>query len=160
MSSPYKIPERINSIVIVGCTICYFGFMLLAAAQDSYWIKILYGIGFGIIMIPVYSLIHEAEHGILYHNRWWNQFLGRYLCCLYIAPFSFFRHCHLKHHKKNRTDEEIWDLYYEHQDKRLRYGNLYLMMMGIGYFMIWLSVIVFAFYPNLVNHKIFYSHHH
>lgn len=154
----YKIPQKINIIVIVSCTVLYFGLLFLASATGSFWLKLLIGAGFGIMMIPVYSLIHEAEHSMLFHNRWWNQFMGRYLCCLFIAPFSFFRHCHLKHHKKNRTDEEIWDLYYEHQDKKLRYGNLYLMMVGFGYLALVLSVIVFAFAPNLVNHRVFRSH--
>jgi fatty acid desaturase len=154
----YSIPAKINCTIIVACSALYFFLLHSAANTDSFGWKLLLGLAFGVIMIPVYSLIHEAEHGNLYPNRWWNAFLGRWLCCLFIAPFTFFRHCHLKHHKKNRTDEEIWDLYYEHQDKWLRYGNLYLMMIGVGYFALWLSVLVFAFIPGFVNHPVLRRH--
>jgi fatty acid desaturase len=108
-------------------------------------------------MVPVYSLIHEAEHNILHPAGRINNVLGRWLCALFISPFTFFKHCHLKHHKKNRTDEEMWDLYYEHQDKWKRYGTLYGMMIGFGYFSLWLAVLLFAFAPRLIYSKFFYS---
>lgn len=158
MSTAYSIPVKINSIIIITCSSLYFGLLYAASITEPVVWKLLLGIAFGIVMIPVYSLIHEAEHGNLYPNRWWNTFFGRWLCCLFIAPFTFFRHCHLKHHKKNRTDEEIWDLYYEHQNKWLRYGNLYLMMIGFGYLALWLSVFVFALFPGFVHHPILRSH--
>jgi fatty acid desaturase len=119
---------------------------------------ITYGFLFAIVMIPVYSLIHEAEHNILHPNIWWNNFLGRWLCCLFIVSFSFFRHCHFRHHKKNRTDIEIWELYFEHQVKWKRYGNLYLMMIGLGYLSLWLSVLLFSFAPSLLYVGFFQKH--
>src|SRR4029077_7548317 len=122
------------------------------------FLKLLLGLAFGIIMIPVYSLMHEAAHNALHPSARWNAFLGRWLCCLFIVSFNFFRHCHLKHHKKNRTDEEMWDLYYEHQNKWLRFGNLYLMMMGFGYLAIWLSLLLFAIAPRLVFSSLFKKH--
>jgi fatty acid desaturase len=109
-------------------------------------------------MVPVYSLIHEAEHGLINSNESVNTLLGLWLSTLFIAPFTFFKHCHLKHHKKNRTDEEMWDLYYEHQDKRKRYGTLYGMMIGLGYFSMWLAVVLFAFAPRLIYSDFFRSH--
>ena len=121
-------------------------------------IKLLLAVAFGIMMIPVYSLMHEAAHSTLHPKQLANLFWGRWLCCMFIVSFNFFRHCHLKHHKKNRTDEEMWDLYYEHQNKWLRYGNLYGMMIGTGYFALWLSIILFAFAPGLVNSKLFKKH--
>ena len=124
----------------------------------SAWIFI-YGFLFAIIMIPVYSLIHEAEHNILVPKRLVEQFFaGRWLCCLFIVSFSFFRHCHLRHHKKNRTDIEMWELYYEHQVKWKRYGNLYLMMLGLAYFSLWLSVILFSLAPSLLHIGFFQKH--
>lgn len=158
MTKTYTIPAKINITVIIACSTLYFILLHAASGTNSIGLKLLLGLAFGVMMIPVYSLIHEAEHGNLYPNKKLNIFCGRWLCCLFIAPFTFFRHCHLKHHKKNRTDEEIWDLYYEHQDKWLRYGNLYLMMLGCAYLALWLSVIVFAFVPGFVNHKILRNH--
>src|SRR6187397_414803 len=154
----YKIPGKINMIILLVCSCAYFTLLWAASHVDHYGWVVLMGVLFAFIMVPVYSLIHEAEHGILHSNKRINDLMGRWLSTLFIAPYTFFRHCHLKHHKKNRTDEEMWDLYYEHQSKKLRYGNLYLMMAGFGYLALWLSVLLFAIAPGLVNSVLFKKH--
>lgn len=154
----YRIPVFTNSAIIACCTGLYFFLMWKASHLSNPWWLIPIAIAFAIIMIPVYSLIHEAEHGILYADKKINYLGGVHLCNLFIAPFTFFRHCHLNHHKHNRTDLEMWDLYYEHQNLFLRYGNLYLMMIGFGYVMLPISVILSAIYPPLLFSKIFTSH--
>jgi fatty acid desaturase len=154
----YKIPDRINITITVLCSFAYFVLLWTASQVHHYGWVLLCGFLFAFIMVPVYSLIHEAEHGIVHSNELVNNITGRWLCILFIAPFTFFRHCHLKHHKKNRTDEEMWDLYYEHQDKLKRYGTLYGMMIGLGYFSMWLAVLLYAIAPRLIYSRFFYSH--
>src|SRR6476660_2068890 len=144
MTEAYSIPSKINILIIVICSVLYFVLMYAGSHTHPIGLKLLLGLAFGIVMIPVYSMMHESAHNALHPAYRWNVFLGRWLFCLFVVPFTFFRHCHLKHHKKNRTDEEMWDLYYDHQNKWLRYGNLYLMMIGFGYLALWLSVILFA----------------
>jgi fatty acid desaturase len=158
MTELYPIPAKINGLLIILCTALYFFLLYAGVHTHPIGYKLLLGLAFAIVMIPVYSLMHESAHNALHPNPAWNIYLGRWLCCLFIFSFSFFRHCHLKHHKKNRTDEEMWDLYYEHQNKWLRHGNLYLMMIGFGYMACWLSVILFAIAPGLVNAPLFKKH--
>ena len=107
----YKIPGKINMIILLVCSCAYFTLLWAASHVDHYGWVVLMGVLFAFIMVPVYSLIHEAEHGILHSNKRINDLMGRWLSTLFIAPYTFFKHCHLKHHKKNRTDEEMWDLY-------------------------------------------------
>jgi fatty acid desaturase len=154
----YKIPNKINLAITTVCSCGYFILLWTASHVNGYGWVLLCGFLFAVIMVPVYSLIHEAEHDIINSNGKINDFMGRWLSTLFIAPYTFFKHCHLKHHKKNRTDEEMWDLYYEHQDKIKRYGNLYGMMIGIGYFSMWLAVLLYAFAPGLIYTRFFYSH--
>ncbi|MEO8764986.1 MAG: fatty acid desaturase [Ginsengibacter sp.] len=158
MSETYPVPVKINIFIIVACSLFYFLLIYAGSHAHTTAVKFLVGLAFGIVMIPVYSLMHESAHNALHSSRRWNVILGRWLCCLFIVSFTFFRHCHLKHHKKNRTDEEMWDLYYEHQNKWLRYGNLYVMMIGVGYFALWLSVVLFAIAPRLVTSSLFKKH--
>jgi fatty acid desaturase len=158
LSDQYKIPNRINIIITVVCSGAYFVLLWTASHVHHYGWVLLCGFLFAVVMIPVYSLIHEAEHNILHSNERVNEWMGRWLCTLFIAPYTFFKHCHLKHHKKNRTDEEMWDLYYEHQHKLKRYGNLYGMMIGLGYFAVWLAVLLYALAPGLVYSRLFTSH--
>jgi fatty acid desaturase len=158
MEEPYPIPVKLNVSLIVGCSLLYFLLLYTGSLVPEIEIKVLLGFVFAIVMIPVYSLIHEAAHHTLHPSPSWNTFLGRWLCCLFVVSFIFFRHCHLKHHKKNRTDSEMWDLYYKHQNRWARYGNLYLMMIGFGYLALWLSVILFAIAPKAVNSTLFKKH--
>lgn len=136
----------------------FFLLFIMGNHVHEWWIKLFLAVVFGYLMIAVYSLMHEAAHNTLHTNSSVNTFLGRWLCCLFITSFTFYRHCHLKHHKKNRTDDEMWDLYYEHQNKWLRHGNLYLMMVGFGYLAIWLSVLIFLFFPKLITSSFFKKH--
>jgi len=154
----YFIPARLNIFIIAVCTIAFFSLFIAGTYFHQLWIRLLLGLAFGIIMIPVYSLMHEAAHSTLHQSAKLNSFLGRWLCNMFMISFTFYRHCHLKHHKKNRTDDEMWDMYYEHQNKLLRYGNLYLMMIGFGYLAIWLSIILFAISPRLVISAVFKKH--
>ena len=158
MAEFYPIPAKTNIAISLLCTVFYALLFYAGIHTHTFSYKLLLALAFGIIMIPVYSLMHEAAHNTLHPKSSLNIFWARWLCCLFIVSFHFFRHCHLKHHKKNRTDEEMWDLYYEHQNKWLRYGNLYVMMIGAGYLALWLSVILFAFAPGLVNSKLFKRH--
>ena len=153
----YKIPDRINMVITILCTCAYIALLWTASHVHDYRWVLLCGFLFAVIMVPVYSLIHEAEHGIINSNEAVNDSMGRWLSILFIAPYTFFKHCHLKHHKKNRTDEEMWDLYYEHKDKLKRYGTLYGMMIGIGYFSMWLAVVLYAFAPGLIYTRFFNS---
>ena len=158
MSESFPIPARLNFVIVIGCTLVFFLLFFVGAHLTQWWTKLLSACAFGLTMIPVYSLIHEAAHNTLHTNSAVNKFLGRWLCCLFITSFTFYRHCHFKHHKKNRTDEEMWDLYYEHQSKWQRHGNLYLMMVGFGYLAIWLSVLIFLFFPKLITSTFFKKH--
>lgn len=158
VTDQYKIPNRTNLIIAILSSCAYFALLWTSSHVNNYGWVLLCGFLFAVIMVPVYSLIHEAEHGIINSNEGANDMMGRWLSTLFIAPYTFFKHCHLKHHKKNRTDEEMWDLYYEHQDKLKRYGTLYGMMIGLGYFSMWLAVLLYAIAPGLIYTRFFYAH--
>jgi hypothetical protein len=61
----YLIPNTINLIVVSVCSILYFALLIIASRQtNGYWLFFISFL-FGVVMIPVYTLIHEAEHNIL-----------------------------------------------------------------------------------------------
>ena len=158
MKDQFKIPAKLNIFIIIICVGLYFFIFQVGSRTPEIGLKLLLGLAFGVTMIPVYALMHESAHNTLHPKNKWNTFLGQVLSTLFVISFHFFRHCHLRHHQKSRTDEEMWDLYYEHQNKWLRYGNLYLMMIGFGYFSIWLTIIIFTISPSLIKAKIFKKH--
>ena len=157
-ANDYAIPVGTNLAIIVVCSILYFVLLYAGSHAETVVGTIGYGVVFAVVLIPVYSLIHEAAHTLLHPSPRWNDWLGRWLCSLFIVSLTFFKHCHLRHHTKNRTDIEMWDLYLEHQQKWKRYGNLYLMMVGLGACALWLSVVMYALAPSLVSCGVLQRH--
>jgi fatty acid desaturase len=150
----YPIPARTNTAIIFLCTFLHCA-LLWIGSQVNGWQLILTALFFAINLIPIYSLVHEAEHGVLMPDKKWNYIGGLFLSFLFIAPFSFIRKCHLNHHKHNRTDYEMWDLYYEHQSRWGRQGYFYLVRMGLEWLMILLAIVLFCILPRLVFSKLF-----
>ncbi len=75
---------------------------VLLIPMSPYW---------GLLLVPLvfttpalWSLIHEAIHGILHPTDAVNDGLGRGLSVLFGAPFRVLRLGHLMHHRFNRTD--------------------------------------------------------
>ena len=157
-SPRYPIPVVANIVAVGTCSAIYF--LLLYTASRATTTAGVVGVAlfFAAIMIPIYSLIHEAEHDMLVPGARWNDILGRWLCALFGVSFAFLRHCHMRHHKKNRTDNELWDHYLSHQVKWKRRCNLYLMLSGSSYLLLWLSVVLFALAPSLVYRGLFQRH--
>ena len=64
----YKIPNKTNLIITILCSVAYFALLFIASHVDHYAWVLVCGFLFAIVMVPVYSLIHEAEHGIIHSN--------------------------------------------------------------------------------------------
>ncbi len=59
LTEQYKIPDKINLVITVLCSGAYFTLLWLASHVDHYGWVLLCGFLFAVIMVPVYSLIHE-----------------------------------------------------------------------------------------------------
>jgi len=153
----YPIPYKTNMTIAAICTALLIMLQRNSSLTSNPWLFALEAVAFGILFIPVYSLIHEAEHGLALPGRKSNYWLGVFLSMLFMAPFTFIQKCHLNHHRHNRTDYEMWDLYYEHQNKFRRRIYLYIVMIGFEWLMLPLAVIIFAIYPRLAFSRFFTS---
>src|SRR5881394_3445315 len=95
-----QIPGRLNAMIIV-CQLAALGGFLFAASRVQSWRGILLlALGFGILLNSMYAIIHEAEHGILFPDRRWNDAAGSVLALFFPAPFHLIRQGHLGHHMR------------------------------------------------------------
>jgi len=104
-------------------------------------------------MNSVYSTIHEAEHAILFPNRFWNDLVGAFMALFFPAPFHLIRQGHLGHHFRNRSDDEAFDLYFEGDHRLWRCLVLYGILSGCYWIVVVLGNIVFLFFPFAANKK-------
>src|SRR4051794_39421429 len=98
------IPATLNALILVGQLIALSACFVAAARIRGFWPVAALAIAFGVLMNSVYSIIHEAEHAILFPRRRWNEACGAVMALFFPAPFHLLRQGHLGHHMRNRSD--------------------------------------------------------
>src|SRR5688500_5201517 len=106
------IPDRLNTVLVAGVVSAAIGLLYLASHASQWWAILGVGIIFSYVLLTGYALLHEATHGNLHSSSRWNYWLGVAAGAFFPVPFSMVRTTHQGHHLRNRTDFEMFDLYY------------------------------------------------
>ena len=80
-----------------------------ASRAEAWWLCLALGIVFSFVNNTLFSLLHEAVHGVLHPSRAVNDASGWVLAAFFPIGFAFQRVVHLGHHRRNRTDAELFD---------------------------------------------------
>ncbi len=154
-SVKYPIPQRRNVAIVIaqiaavaGC--CWW------ARNASGWAELL-GLAtvFGVLMNSVYSVIHEAEHGILLNDRRLNDATGVGMALLFPAPFHLIRQGHLGHHVRNRSDDEAFDYIFPGEHPAWKRLQLYGIITGFYWAIVALGNVVVMLAPFTLVRKNF-----
>jgi len=135
---------------------------ILACSLDVYLLKtastvrtwqglVVCAIAFSFVNNTVFSLLHEAVHKTAHENQAINDWIGRVTAAFFPTGFTFQRACHLSHHRHNRTDHEMFDSYYPHDNKFLKYLQLYFVIIGVYWTNPPTGALIYLFYPRLFN---------
>jgi fatty acid desaturase len=142
-----KIPDRLNLAILLAQLAAIGVCAVTAKHVESGWALAALALAFGIVMNSVYSIIHEAEHAMLFSNRRWNDFAGVGMALFFPAPFHLIRQGHLGHHLRNRSDDEAFDFYFDGDHKVWRILVWYGILTGFYYVVVVLSNVVFLVLP-------------
>jgi fatty acid desaturase len=148
-----KIPVRLNVVIILAQLAAIACCCAASARVRDGWELLGLALVFGVVMNSVYSIIHEAEHAMLFPNRWWNDAAGAFMALFFPAPFHLIRQGHLGHHFRNRSDDEAFDFYFDGEHRLWRYLVLYGILTGCYWIVVVLGNVVFLFFPFAVNKK-------
>jgi fatty acid desaturase len=129
------LPHRANLALSALYAALAIGLLAAGARVDALWLPAI-AIAFGVVMNGVYSLIHEAEHGLLHPREGVNYAVGAALALLFPAPYSLIRQGHLGHHLRNRSDDEAFDLLLPGESRAFKYLQYYSILTGLW----WLTV--------------------
>jgi fatty acid desaturase len=146
-SKTARIPDRLNLLIVCIQLLAIAACVWASAHVSSWWALVLLAVVFGAVMNSVYSIIHEAEHGMLFSNRRWNEFAGSAMALFFPAPFHLIRQGHLGHHLRNRSDDEAFDFYFEGDHKLWKILVLYGILTGLYWVVVILSNVVFLVLP-------------
>ena len=149
-----NIPSRANAIIAIA-QIAAITTLLVASRHARGWTLALFALAFAIVMNSVYSIIHEAEHGILFHDRRANDAAGVAMALLFPAPFHLIRQGHLGHHARNRTDDEAFDFWFEDEHPLWKCLQFYGILTGFYWLTVVLSNVVVLAVPRLFDRSRF-----
>ena len=149
------IPDRLNLFLSVAVFGGAVGLIWLASLVRSWWAVLGVGIVFSYLLLTNYALLHEAAHGNLQASPRRNRWLGLLTGCLFPIPFSMICITHQGHHLYNRTDSEMFDLYYPHDNLVVKYIRWYGILLGLFWPLIPLGAVLFSVLPRSLRERIF-----
>lgn len=121
----------------------------LAYALPAVW-------GFSLLANTPFALMHEAVHGVASRSRAVNELLGLLAGWAFPTSFAMQRLAHEGHHRRNRTDLELYDYYLPNQAKWQRNLWLYLgNLFGLYWWSVVFGNLIYVLTPGLYRSRWF-----
>lgn len=160
-TSPQGLPIPIYGRLNICIAFFAFGICLTALVMASH-AETVYGLAFWAVLFAlfnntIFSLLHEAVHLNFHPSRRINRFFGQ-LCALFFPTgFQFQRAFHLGHHRRNRTDVEMFDLYYPGDNYFLKFVQLYTILLGFYWTSAPIGGFLYLISPKILQLPVFRS---
>lgn len=153
-------PKTILNIIIA--LMSYSSCILLlyfVNIQDYWYFKIIGAFLFSLVANTVFSLLHESVHNSFSWNKKINYVFGLISASFFPTSFTIQKKCHLGHHRRNRTDVEMFEMYYEGDNKVLKFLQLYSILGGVYWTSPPTGCLLYLFCPWLLKAKFLRSDH-
>jgi fatty acid desaturase len=138
----------LSSVIVTG----WMGGQIIASSISG-WTLVAFAVVFSFLTLPLYSLMHECEHNIFHKNKWINDVAGTILSAFFPGPFSFLRGCHLGHHRRNRTEAEMFEIIQPGDSAWKKTGFFYFMYLGGFWLSVPVSMIPLLLWPALLKSR-------
>jgi fatty acid desaturase len=145
------IPNRLNLRLVALVFGGGVALLWLGSHASSWYAVIAIGVAFSYLMLTNYALLHEASHGNLHSSPSLNYLLGVVTGLLFPIPFRLMRTSHQNHHRHNRTDHEMFDVYYPWDNRALKWLQWYSILCGLFWSVVPLGAILICVYPRLLD---------
>ena len=149
------VPDRLNLALVLLVFLASTGLLWLASAVQNVYLMVGVAVVFSYVLLTNYALLHEATHGNLQSSPPRNYALGVLTGFLFPIPFSMICLTHQGHHLHNRTDAEMFDLYYPDDNRVVKYVRWYGILCGFFWPLIPLGAVLFSIAPARLRERIF-----
>jgi fatty acid desaturase len=152
---PPPIPSRLN-IAIAAAALSSAVACLAIASHAPHW-TVLAGaaVAFSFANNTVFSLLHECVHGTFHPITRVNERAGVLFAAFFPTAFAIQRVSHLGHHRRNRTDLELYDYYLPHQSRWLKTYWIYCLLTGFYWSIIPVAGFLYLICPTLFRSPAF-----
>lgn len=149
--SELKLPGTLNVVLALSIVMGGIALQWVASHAQSQAAVAAAAVGFAFLFLPLYSLLHEAEHRVFHARGPINEAFGVLLAAFFPGPFTFLRACHLGHHKRNRSEAERFDLYYPGESKARKRAEFYFLYLGGFWLLVPLAMVALLLWPRLMR---------
>ena len=149
------VPNVLNTVLVVAVSLGLVGLLWLGSRLESWYLWLVIGVVFSYLGLTNYALLHEATHDNLHDQPRWNYWLGVVTGIFFLAPFSMIRVTHQGHHHRNRTDDEMFDLYYPTDSFLMKCVQWYGTLVGLFWPCIPTCAVLFALSPRTIGMQLF-----
>ncbi|HTM50982.1 MAG TPA: fatty acid desaturase [Bryobacteraceae bacterium] len=152
---PAAIPQALNialAFIAGSCAVALLQFV----SHANHRLQILAGaVAFSYVNNTVFSLLHEAVHGVFHSSRQVNDLFGRWLAAFFPTSFSLQRLFHLGHHQRNRSPAERFDYISPGQNAFIKRAQWYGILTGLYWLLPPLSSFLYLLAPNVFSSRFF-----
>jgi fatty acid desaturase len=149
------IPGALNVALVAVVFLMAVGLLWLASHVATWYATLAVGVVFSYVLLTNYALLHEASHDNLHADPRINYLLGLVCGLLFPMPISMIRVTHQGHHLRNRTDHEMFDMYYPTDNRLLRTLQWYSILCGLFWPVIPVGALLFAVCPRVLRTRLF-----
>jgi fatty acid desaturase len=146
-----EVPGRLNLALLAGAVAVSACCLYLASNGGSLAMTTGAAVAFSFFNNTIFSLMHEAVHGVFHPNPKINAFAGRIASAFFPTAFSLQRAFHLSHHRNNRSDRERFDFYGPQENRVLKFTQWYCILTGLYWAASPLFCVVYAATAGLVR---------
>jgi fatty acid desaturase len=148
---PEPIPGALNLALAVAAASVALGLLVLASRTSSWGWRIAAAVAFSYGNNTIFSLLHEAVHGHFHASRAVNERAGRVLAAFFPTGLGFQRICHLGHHRRNRTDVEVFDYILPGENRVVKTLQWYGILTGLYWLLPPLGCLMYLVWPGFFN---------
>jgi fatty acid desaturase len=146
-SMSYPIPAKANLAIAAAAIAASSVCLWIASHAAAWWIAGISAVVFSYVNNTIFSLHHEAVHGGFHPNPRINDGAGMLLAAFFPTIFQIQRISHLGHHRRNRTDVELYDYYLPHQSWLLKTYWIYCLLTGFYWSIIPVAALLYVVWP-------------
>jgi fatty acid desaturase len=144
----YAMPARLNLTIAAAAISASLFCLWVAGHARSWWVIAAAAFIFSFTNNTIFSLHHEAVHGAFHPNRRINEAAGVLFAAFFPTIFSVQRVSHLGHHRRNRTDLELYDYHLPHQSWALKTYWIYCLLTGFYWSIIPVACLLYIAWPH------------
>ncbi len=145
------IPGTLNIFIALAAysvaTLCLWS----AGRAEHWWQYLIAVLCFSYVGNTIFSLLHESVHRTFHHRRWVNDLFGVFSAAFFPTGFTLQRAFHLGHHRRNRTDVEMFDMYYPSDSRAMKFLQMYTILLGVYWTSAPIAGLAYLFCPWLLN---------